>query len=544
MAAKVGAQVAEPRLVVNGRTRELGEVGGHVTLLEWLRASGLTGAKEGCAEGECGACAVLVAREDSPVDDRDGDDRDGSGRGRTRWVAINACLVPAAAFDQQEVVTAEGLGRPGRLHPVQREMAARGGSQCGYCTPGFVCSMAAEYYRPGRRPAAFGPNGSGASGGPNGSSPGDEEQGPNGFDLHALSGNLCRCTGYRPIRDAAYALGQPDADDPLLARLAQPAPAAAATVTGSTSGSAQGRYVRPASLADALGLLAAEPDARLVAGSTDWGVELNIRHARAALTIGIERIEELREFSVSADRIDIGAALSLSEIEAMLASGSGRVPLLDELFPQFASRLIRNGATLGGNLGTASPIGDAPPVLLALDASLVLASSQGEREVRLDGYFTGYRQSVKRPDELIKTIRIPRPVAPVTAFHKIAKRRFDDISSVAVAYALRLAGGMGGAGQADETGEPRVAAIRIGLGGVAATPLRARAAEDALTGRPWTHGVVEAAAAELTRAGTPMSDHRASEAYRIAMLRNSLLKFFAQHQLAQHQLAEHQEARP
>ena len=533
MAAEVGAQVAEPRLVVNGRTRELGEVGGHVTLLEWLRASGLTGAKEGCAEGECGACAVLVARED---------DGDGDGENRTRWVAINACLVPAAALDQQEVVTAEGLGRlygSGRLHPVQREMAERGGSQCGYCTPGFICSMAAEYYRPGRRPAAFGPNGAGASGGPNGSRPADDEHGPNGFDLHALSGNLCRCTGYRPIRDAAYALGQPDPDDPLLARLAEPAPAAAATVTTS----AQGRYVRPAGLAEALGLLATEPDARLVAGSTDWGVELNIRHARAALTIGIERIEELREFSVSADRIDIGAALSLSEIEARLG---GRVPLLDELFPQFASRLIRNGATLGGNLGTASPIGDAPPVLLALDASLVLASSHGEREVPVDGYFTGYRQSVRRPGELIKTIRIPRPLAPVTAFHKIAKRRFDDISSVAVAYALRLEEGTGSAGQASG---PRVASIRIGLGGVAATPLRALAAEDALTGRPWTREVVEAAAEELTQVGTPMSDHRASKAYRIAMLGNSLPKFFAQHQLAQQQLAqqqlaENQEARP
>ena len=452
--------------------------------------------------------------------------------------------MPAAAFDQQEVVTAEGLGRlygSGRLHPVQREMAERGGSQCGYCTPGFICSMAAEYYRPGRRPAAFGPNGSGASGEPNGFRPADDEHGPNGFDLHALSGNLCRCTGYRPIRDAAYALGQPDADDPLLARLAEPAPAAAATATTS----AQGRYVRPASLAEALGLLAAEPAARLVAGSTDWGVELNIRHARAALTIGIERIEELREFSVSADRIDIGAALSLSEIEARLDGSRVRVPLLDELFPQFASRLIRNGATLGGNLGTASPIGDAPPVLLALDASLVLASSQGEREVRLDGYFTGYRQSVRRPDELIKTIRIPRPVAPVTAFHKIAKRRFDDISSAAIAYALRLE--EGSAGQA---GGPRVASIRIGLGGVAATPLRSLAAEDALTGRPWTREVVEAAAEELARAGTPMSDHRASEAYRIAMLRNSLLKFFAQHQSAQStswqstSWTEHQEARP
>jgi xanthine dehydrogenase small subunit len=494
--AEAGACAVEPRLVVNGRPRELGEVGGHVTLLEWLRGCGLTGSKEGCAEGECGACAVLVARDD--------------GADRTRWVAINACLVPAAAFDQQEVVTAEGLGRPGRLHPVQREMAERGGSQCGYCTPGFICSMAAEYYRPGRRPAAAG------SHQPNGSGPADEEHGPNGFDLHALSGNLCRCTGYRPIRDAAYALGQPEAGDPFLARQAEPAPAPAATVTTST----QGRYVRPASLAEALDLLAVHPDAQLVAGSTDWGVELNIRGARAALSIGIDRLPELRAFEAGPDRLDIGAALSLSEIEARLA---GRVPLLDAMFPQFASRLIRNGATLGGNLGTASPIGDTTPALLALDATLVLASAAGgEREVLLADYFTGYRQSVKRPGELIKTIRLPWPAAPVTAFHKIAKRRFDDISSVAVAYALRLAD--------DRT----VASVRIGLGGVAATPLRALAAEQALHGRPWARETVAAAAEELARTGTPIGDHRASEAYRIAMLRNSLLKFYA----------ENEEARP
>ena len=498
-------RTAGPRVIVNGRPRELGEVGGHVTLLEWLRGSGLTGGKEGCAEGECGACAVLVARDDGPD--------------RTRWVAINACLVPAAAFDQQEVVTAEGLGQPGRLHPVQREMAERGGSQCGYCTPGFICSMAAEYYRPGRRTAVTGapghsPNGSGIHATANGERPtgdasADEEHGPNGFDLHALSGNLCRCTGYRPIKDAAYALGQPTADDPFLVRLAAPAPAPAAT----TSSNSQGRYVRPASLAEALALLAAEPDAQLVAGSTDWGVELNIRHTRTALTVGIERIAELRELTVGRDSIDIGAALSLTEIEARLAD---RVPLLSQLFPQFASRLIRNGATLGGNLGTASPIGDTPPALLALDAALVLASSRGEREVRLAEYFTGYRQSVKRPDELIKTIRIPLPVAPVTAFHKIAKRRFDDISGVAVAFAMRL------------DPDRSVESIMIGLGGVAATPIRALAAERALAGRPWTREVVAAAAEEMAEAGTPMSDHRASQAYRIAMLRNSLLKFFAE----------------
>jgi xanthine dehydrogenase small subunit len=499
----------KPQLVVNGRTRELGEVGGHVTLLEWLRADGLTGCKEGCAEGECGACAVLVARPDGPD--------------RARWVAINACLVPAAAFDRQEVVTAEGLGRTGQLHPVQREMADRGGSQCGYCTPGFICSMAAEYYRPDRRPAGSGRlNGSAPPAAvrhdqePNGSGvPAEAEHGPNGFDLHALSGNLCRCTGYRPIRDAAYALGQPEAGDPFLTRQAEPAPAPAATTTSS----AQGGYVRPADLAEALDLLSVYPDARLVAGSTDWGVELNIRHARAALSIGIDRLEELREFSFGPDHIDLGAALSLSEIETRLA---GRVPLLADLFPQFASRLIRNGATLGGNLGTASPIGDAPPALLALDASLVLASVTGEREVLLADYFTGYRQSVRRPDELIKTIRIPLPLAPVTAFHKIAKRRFDDISSVAVAYALTLDDGTGG------TGGGRVASVRIGLGGVAATPLRAMAAEEALKGRPWTRETVTAAAGELARAGTPMSDHRASERYRIAMLRNSLLKFYAE----------------
>jgi len=475
----------KPQLVVNGRIRELGEVGGHVTLLEWLRADGLTGCKEGCAEGECGACAVLVARPGGPD--------------RTRWVAVNACLVPAAAFDQQEVVTAEGLGQPGQLHPVQREMADRGGSQCGYCTPGFICSMAAEYYRPGRRPAVHHLNGSGAA---------DHEHGPNGFDLHALSGNLCRCTGYRPIRDAAYALGQPDSGDPFLARMAQAAPPAAATTTSSP----QGSYVRPADLAAALDLFAAHPDAQLVAGSTDWGVELNIRHARAALTIGIDRLEELREFSLRPDRIDVGAALSLSEIESLL---DGRVPLLADLFPQFGSRLVRNGATLGGNLGTASPIGDASPVLLALDASLVLACAAGEREVPMASYFTGYRQSVRRPGELIKTIRIPLPLAPVTSFHKIAKRRFDDISSVAVAYALTL----------DDDG--RVASVRIGLGGVAATPVRATAAEEALTGRPWTPETISAAAGELARAGTPMGDHRASGGYRIAMLRNSLLKFYA-----------------
>ena len=486
----------KPQVTVNGQAHELGDVGGHVTLLEWLRSTGFTGSKEGCAEGECGACAVLVSRP--------------AGDGSSRWTAINACLVPAAGLDNQEVITAEGLGDVDALHPVQREMADRGGSQCGYCTPGFICSMASEYYRADR---CRDTSATAQRAAETGHAP-DHEHGPNGFDLHALSGNLCRCTGYRPIRDAAYALSEPAKSDPLFARQARPAPAPAPTRITSS----QGAFARPADLAQALDLLAENPAARVLAGSTDLGVELNIRHSRAALTIGIDRLEELRQFVVGADSIDIGAALTLSEVERALA---GRVPLLAQLFPQFASRLIRNGATFGGNLGTGSPIGDSPPALLALDASLVLASVQGEREVRLSDYFTGYRQTLKRPDELITTIRIPTPVAPISAFHKIAKRRFDDISSVAVGFALRLDAALDG-------DAPQIADITIGLGGVAATPLRALRTEEFLTGKPWSGEVVDQAAQILNAEATPISDHRASAAYRTAMLGASLRKFFAE----------------
>ena len=466
-----------PALTVNGELTALGDISVHTTVLDWLRDRGLTGAKEGCAEGECGACSVMVAR---PGTDS-----------QTEWTAVNACLLPVASLDGQELVTSEGLGSPAELHPVQKEMAVRGGSQCGYCTPGFICSMAAEYYRPGR---ACGE--------------GDHEHGANGFDLHSLSGNLCRCTGYRPIRDAAYALDAPDENDTFAARrnAAPPAPAA----TGMAS--AEGEFARPASLDGVLELMAERPDAQLVAGSTDLGVQVNIFGSRPSLTIAIDRLEELREFSFGASEVRLGAALTLTEIERRLA---GRVPLLAQLMPQFASRLIRNGATIGGNLGTGSPIGDTPPALLALDASLVLTSRRGERVVPLAEYFTGYRQTVKDPDELIRTIVIPLPLAPMTAFHKIAKRRFDDISSVAIGYAVDVTDGV-------------VREARIGLGGVAATPLRARETEAALVGRPWTEETVRIAAGVMAAEGTPMDDHRASSSYRSAMLGQSLLRFYFQ----------------
>src|SRR6478752_458483 len=373
-----GEPMTTPEATVNGRTVAFGELPPHTTALDWIRNLGFTGAKEGCAEGECGACAILVARPSTTGDDA------------TEWVSINACLIPAASLDGQDVVTAEGLGTAEDLHPVQREMAVRGGSQCGYCTPGFICSMAAEYYRAGRDDDAH----PGAA---------DElEHGANGFDLHAMSGNLCRCTGYRPIRDAAFALGRPSADDIFAARRTEPAPATRGTrVSGPDA-----EYVRPADLSGALELIHQRPDAILVAGSTDWGVEVNIRGRRAPYVVGIDRVPELRELRVDDDAFTLGAALTLTELERRL---DGAIPLLDELFPQFASRLIRNGATMGGNLGTGSPIGDCAPALLALDAELVLASIDGERTVALADYFTGYRLTVRRPDELIKAIRVPRP---------------------------------------------------------------------------------------------------------------------------------------
>ena len=459
-------------ITLNGQTRSISGVLPHTTLLGWLRSQGLTGSKEGCAEGECGACAVLLSR---PTDD-----------GGTRLESVNGCLLLLAGLHGQEVTTVEGLGSPLALHPVQSELAVRGGSQCGYCTPGFVVSMAAEYYRPERRASEH----------------------SNGFELDSIHGNLCRCTGYRPIRDAAQALGQPAEGDWIAERLRRPASPPQPTALATT----EGEFYRPKTLAHALELLSRHPEARILAGGTDWGVDVNLKHARAAVTIAVEHLPELGTLEWTQEYLELGAGLSLSELERRLA---GRVPLMQEWFPQFASRLIRNRATLGGNLGTASPIGDSPPVLLALGAAVLLVSSQGEREVPLDEYFTGYRQTVRRPGELVRAVRIPLPLAPVTGFYKVAKRPLDDISSVAVAFAMSLNGGL-------------ITDMKIGLGGVAATPIRALKTEAALLGKPWTVSSVREAARVLKSEGTPQDDHRASAAYRAAMLEGTLLKFFAE----------------
>ena len=407
-----------------------------ITLLDFLRGRGLTGAKEGCAEGECGACTVVMVR---PRD------------GRAAFVPVNSCLMFLPMAAGQEIYTVEGLAAGGQLHEVQQAMVECGGSQCGYCTPGFVMSLFAEQYRNGRNGAC---------------------------DTHAMSGNLCRCTGYRPIAAAATRIGAAP-DDAWNQRLAKPAPALETAVCDGFS--------RPASLAECFDRLREHPDAQFIAGGTDLVVEANLRLRRFPHLISVEAIVELREFRDNVAQIEIGAGIPLSEI--------GVLPR--EFIELFASPLIRNRATLGGNLATASPIGDSAPLLLAMDARLRLVSAYGERTLPLSEFFLGYRKTALEPGELIASVILPKPLAPVLRFYKAAKRRMDDISTVAAAFAIDHAG-----------------KLRMAYGGVAPVPLRAFEAEAAADSR-----------AVLGRTLTPISDHRGSAAYRLALAQNLLDKF-------------------
>lgn len=431
-------------------------------LLDYLRSHGLTGAKEGCAEGECGACAVVLTTSN------------GSG---SRYRAINSCLMPLASVAGHDVLTIEGLEEDGRLADAQAAMAAAGGSQCGYCTPGFVMSLFAEQYRPGRT-------------------------GP--CDPLAMAGNLCRCTGYRPIRDAAQSLGAPPAGV-LLNRLAQPTPPLADV---SSPG-----FSRPSTVEACLAIIAADPEATLLAGATDLCVDANIKFRTFQHLVSVEAIDELRTLVESPDGIRIGAALPLTEIGERW---TGAPPAVLEWLELFASPLIRNRATLGGNLATASPIGDSAPLLLALDADVEIASASGRRVVPLAEFFLGYRRTALAAGELLTAVIIPKPLLAHLAFYKVAKRRLDDISTVAAGFAI----------ETDLSG--RINRARLAFGGVAATPIRARAAEAAMIGMPWGPNAVERAQAALDDTLAPMSDHRGSADYRLAVSKTLIEKFWTE----------------
>jgi xanthine dehydrogenase small subunit len=444
---------------LNGETLRVDRTHPQTTLLDFIRARGLTGAKEGCAEGECGACTVVMVKS--------------QGEG-SAYRPVNSCLMFLPMLAGQEVYTVEALAARGELNPVQRAMAEAGGSQCGYCTPGFVMSLFAEHYRPGRT-------------------------GP--CDPHALGGNLCRCTGYRPIRDAVLSLGLPPQDE-FQARLSRPAPEVPPV---SYAG-----FSRPASLAECLALLKENPDARLVAGATDLAVESNLRGRIFTHLVSTESLTELRVFRETDKQVEIGAGLTLSEIEAQWKNAPA---VVSEWLPLFASPLIRNRATLGGNLGTASPIGDAAPMLLALDARVRIASQRGEREVPLDSFFLGYRKTALSPGEILISVTVPKPFAPLTRFYKASKRQLDDISTVAACFSVRL------------DPDRRVSNARFAYGGVAATPTRVTAAEQEASGRIWNEATARSAAAIAGQTLKPLTDHRGSAEYRLALSQSLLEKF-------------------
>jgi xanthine dehydrogenase molybdopterin binding subunit/xanthine dehydrogenase small subunit len=460
-------------LTLNGRTVRVEGVSPTTTLLDWLRSSGRTGSKCGCAEGDCGACTVALV------------DRNAAGQATYR--AVNSCIALLPMFANREVVTVEGLADGPKLHPVQDAMVEHYGSQCGYCTPGFVVSMFEAYYR--------------------------DQCGQPWQISDQLSGNLCRCTGYRPIRDAAVAaLAQrpPAADDAFAARLKAPLAALAPLDYAADAA----KFLRPTSLAALFELLEKHPGAQLVAGATEIGVELNKKFKPFPLLVSTEGVPELTRMVKTDAAWRIGAAVTLTNIEEALA---GEFPSVAKMLRVFASRQIRNRATLGGNLVTASPIGDSAPVLLSLDASVVLATATGERTVPLADFFVTYRKTVLQPGEILREVVLPRggPGAGLTRrvdFLKVSKRRELDISIVAAAFRVDL----------DAAGVVRVA--RLAFGGVAAMPSRARAVEAALVGKKLAD---PAAAALLLDAFQPIADARGGAEYRRGLIASLWEKFVA-----------------
>ena len=477
-----------------GQPVALGNVPPDRTLLEVLREDlGCTGTKEGCGEGDCGACTVVL-----------GQARDG----KVHYSAVNSCIRLAHSINGMALWTVEDLAEdpliqpvnPAKpapsqnmtLHPAQEAMVQCHGSQCGFCTPGFVMSLFGMYQnhvcqgQPITRELA------------------QEE----------LSGNLCRCTGYRPILEAAQKMaalpGQSVDEVQLLQKLEQ-------LGIANTGLGADLPYKSPTTLSALLAARAAHPDAQVVAGCTDVGLWVTKLHQQYSHVLDVTRAAELQAVHVSDGAISIGAAVTLTDAFAALTT---QWPQLHTFATRFAGLPVRNAGTLGGNVANGSPIGDSMPLLIALRAQVVLASVRGERSLPLEDLYTGYRTHVMAADELLVRIVVPRPAhaeAQMLRVYKISKRFDDDISAVCLAIDLDIADGT-------------VHRASVGAGGVAATPARARQTEAALVGQPWSADTVQRAATALQAEFSPISDMRASGAYRRAMLASLLQRFWLESQ--------------
>ena len=467
------------RFVLGHRPHALPDVAPDRTLLDVLREDlRCTAVKEGCASGDCGACTVAVAEAEEG--------------GRLHWRAINSCIRLAHSVEGMAVFTAEDIaGEGGRLHPAQRAMLECHGSQCGFCTPGFVMSLFALHRQ--RDGAAV----------------------SRGDALHALSGNLCRCTGYRPILDAAQTMHHwPDVpldESGLLQQLKLLAQDGRATAADSASNF----YATPTTLAELLRLRAAHPQALIAAGTTDVGLWVTKQHRRFGQIIDVTRVTELRRIERGAHSLSIGAAASLTEAFDALAESR---PQLKPFFDRFAGLPVRESGTLGGNVANGSPIGDSMPLLIALGATLVLASTRGERTLPIEDFYLAYRKTALAPDEVLARIEVPQPTPHEwLRADKISKRFEDDISAVCLAVALQVEDGV-------------IHSARIGAGGVAAVPARAIQTEAALAGQQCAEAIFDAAATVLEAEFKPLSDMRASSAYRRAVLGNLLRRGWQQSQ--------------
>ena len=465
------------RFVRRGELVRLVNVPPDRTLLELLREDlHCTGTKEGCGEGDCGACTVVLAEP---------------AGGALKYRAINSCIRLAHSIDGMALWTVEDLAAgDGTLHPAQETMVQCHGSQCGFCTPGFVMSLFGMYQNHVCR------------GEPITRELAQEE----------LSGNLCRCTGYRPILDAAQQMDElPRADVDEEAILGQLETLRVEREREESRGS----YLDPRTLPELLALRAAHPQAQIVAGCTDVGLWVTKMHLQFPQVLDVTRVRELRRVERYDHHLAIGAAVTLTDAyDALMADR----PQLKVFANRFAGLPVRNSGTLGGNVANGSPIGDSMPLLIALGAHVVLMSERGHRDLPLEDFYTGYRKNVLAPDEVVAWIKVPLPApGELLRAYKISKRYDDDISAVCLVVSARIEDGV-------------MAHVRIGAGGVAATPARAVQTEAALRGQPWTLEAAKKAAASLRAEFQPISDMRASAAYRSEVLGNLMQRFWLESQ--------------
>ncbi len=446
---------------LNGELCQEASVAPTKTVLEYLREDhGLTGTKEGCAEGDCGACSVVLVRN-----------------GTDQRVAVNSCLLTVGQLDGADLTTVEGLSeRNGELEAVQQAVVTEDGTQCGFCTPGFVMALHALRH--------------------SGETVSEEI-------IHdALAGNLCRCTGYRSIVDAARSA---------CAEAVQGATPRAECETADWHEYGEQKFLAPKTLDELVASRVAHPGAPLLSGGTDLGLSFSKGREHFPVTIFTQNVSELRRIENTASTLTIGAAATYTEA----------LPFITAAWPSFAtlvrrigSRQIRNVGTIGGNIGNASPIGDTPPCLIALDANLHLHGPNGAREIALEDYFLDYRKTDLGADEVIAAVQVPKlSEDQVFRTYKISKRYDQDISAVVGAFRLTIENDV-------------VIGARIAFGGMAATPKRAANCEAALIGKPWTEDSARAAGAMIAEDFAPIDDHRASAAYRVQVASNLFVRLF------------------